>query len=75
MIRVGQKVRVHPLWDDPPGVDKKAFKQMQAAGVIIAVNHRGGWFLVEYEAGGTKLRSSYRLEDIDEGKVVLLGRR
>lgn len=75
MIKVGQKVRVHPLWDDPPSVDRNAFRLMSSDGVVVGVNHRGGWFLVEYEAGGKKLHATFRPEDIDEGKVVLLGRR
>ena len=75
MIKIGQKVRIYPLLADAPGIEKTAFKQMSSVGVVVGENQRGGWFLVEYEAGGTKLRTTFRPEDIDEGKVVLLGRR
>ena len=75
MVEIGQKVRIYPLCDAPVGIEKEMFKQMSAYGRVVAINHRGGWFSVEYEAGGQKLRMSFTEEDIDKGKVVLCGRK
>ena len=73
MVEIGQKVRVYPLWDATAGIEKKDFWQMSSYGEVVGINRRGRWFLVEYDAGGKKLRMSFTDEDIEEGKVVLCG--
>lgn len=73
MVEIGQKVRVYPLFDSPAGIEKNDFRKMSSYGKVVAINHRGRWFSVEYDAGGKKLRMSFTEEDIEEGKVVLCG--
>ena len=74
-IELGQKVRIYPLYDATAGIEKKDFQQMTSYGEVVGINRRGRWFSVEYEAGGQKLRMSFTEDDIDEGKVILCGRR
>lgn len=75
MVELGQKVRIYPLCDAVAGIDKEEFRQMASYGEIVGINRRGRWFSVEYEAGGRKLRMSFTEDDINEGKVVLCGRK
>lgn len=73
MVKVGQRVRFKPLFDAPAAIEVRYFQNIITEGTVVAISEHG-WFLVEYDANGTTLRTTFRFDDIAEGKVRVCGK-
>lgn len=73
MVELGQRVRFSPLAAAPAEVDVKFFNGLRAEGTVAGISEHG-WFLVEYDAHGTTLRTTFRFDEIEEGKVRICGK-
>lgn len=73
MVRLGQKVRFSPLFDTPAAIEVNFFRGLKVEGTVVGISDHG-WFLVEYDANGTKIRTTFRFDDIEEGKVKVIGK-
>ena len=73
MVRLGQKVKFSPLAAAPAAIEIKFFQGLKTEGTVVGISEHG-WLLVEYDAHGTKLRTTFRFDDIEEGRVRICGK-
>lgn len=70
MIEIGQKVQFDPVREHKGFMPKKEkdAKPKIVTATVVYVNEPHKWFTAEYNACGTKLRTSFKFWDI--GKAV-----
>ena len=67
MIAVGQKVRFDPF-SSATGIGAETVKGSNVVGTVVFVNDKHKWFLVDYQNGNEKLKTSFKFSEI--GKLV-----
>ena len=69
MVEVGQKVRFDPF-KEVTGFASIDNRGKIVTGTVVFVNHSNRWFLVEYESGGNKLRTSFMFSQLGEDVTI-----